>query len=305
MEYQANDYNDYPADQPQGGNAQKGLVIAIVILLVVLAAVSILYWRSVEKAKGDEAAMQVEMDTMTSRLGVMMVDMGTLKFDNDTLNGNLVTERHRADSLMGRLKRERNISYSKLKKYEKELGTLRSTLQGFVRQIDSLNTLNRKLSGENLAYRKEISSFRTRTEAAEETATELNAKINRGAVIRARDITLRAVSAKDKDVARAKQAKRLIVNLILASNELATPGERNVYVRIVGPEGYDLLESQNTTFNFEGRTTAYSAARTVDYQNEDLSVSVYYNGGGIVAGSYTVMVYMDNNLVGTNRIILK
>ncbi|MEG1607911.1 MAG: hypothetical protein RR931_01655 [Mucinivorans sp.] len=308
MEYQSNqeypEYNDYP-QEPQNANAQKGLIIAIAILLIVLGAVSFLYWRSVERAKVDEEALKIEMDTLTSRLGVVMGDMSILKFDNDTLNQNLETERHKADSLMTKLKKERNISYAKFKAYERELGTLRTAMQGFVRQIDSLNTLNKKLVGENLGMRRELSSYRTRTEAAEEKASELNSKVKRGEIIRARDISLRAVSAKDKDVNRAKQAKRLITTFILAANDLATPGERTVYVRIIGPQGYDMLENQGTTFSFEGRTTAYTVSRAVDYQNEDLSVSVYYNGGGIEAGSYTVMVYMDDYLVGQNMIILK
>ncbi|MEF9950439.1 MAG: hypothetical protein RR980_04415 [Mucinivorans sp.] len=304
MDYQ--DQEEYGYDQPQAsGSATGGLKIAIIILLIVLAAVSVLYWQSVRRDAAEVAAMEVDMDTITAQYSRLMGEMDGMKFDNDTLNVNLEAQRHKADSLMTKLKRERSINYSKIKRYERELGTLRSTLQGFVRTIDSLNQLNHRLVGENVKFRKEISTLRTTTEAARETASELNNKIKRGSVIRARDITLRAVNRRDKDVTKARQADRLITTLVLAANDLAVPGERTVYVRIISPDGYDLSENQNSLFEFEGSRIPYSASRKVDYQCDDLSVSVYYNGTGLTAGQYTVMVYMDGHLIGSNVIILK
>lgn len=303
--YNNNDY-DYGQQEPSSSNRQvKGLTVAIVILFMALCAVCFMYWQSVEKLRGSEADLIVERDTITNRLNSLMGQYGTIKFDNDTLNRNLATERHKADSLMQRLKKERSLSYAKLKQYERELGTLRSTMQGFVRTIDSLNRLNQKLVGENLKYRKEISSLRTETASAKETAAELNIKIAKSSVVRARDISLRAVNKRDKEVAKAKQANHLVATFVLTANELSNPGERQVFIRIIGPDGIDLQDGDSGTFNFEGQMTPYSAARAVDYTGEDLPFSVYYNGSGLFSGKYTVMVYMDGHNIGQNDIILK
>lgn len=59
-------------------------------------------------------------------------------------------------------------------------------MRGYLRQIDSLNTLNKNLIKENVSYRKEISSANLRAEVAEEKASELDTKVRQGAVIRAR-----------------------------------------------------------------------------------------------------------------------
>lgn len=304
MEYQNNeDYGYEP--QPSNNSTANGLKIAIVILLIVLAAVSVLYWNSVRQDKADLEAMQTDFMEIEASYGLLKDSLGVIQFDNDTLNANLEIQRHIADSLMQQMKKERNLSYQKIRAYERELGTLRTTMQGFVRTIDSLDRLNRKLADENLTFRREISTLRTTTEAAKETATELNSKLKRGAVIRARDITLRAVNRRDKEVTRAKTADRLITTFVLAANELATPGERTVYIRIISPDGYDLAESQSSLFEFEGKRIPYSASRVIDYQCEDLAVSVYYNGTGLTAGQYTVHVYMDGHMVGSNLIILK
>lgn len=308
MDYKENDYQQFDNqdyDSPAADNAVKGLKIAIAVLIVLLIALGFLYWRSVENDKESQGLLKEEIDTLQANLGVIQNDMGLLEFNNDSLNLNLSLEKFRVDSLMQKLKRERNYNYATLRKYKKELGTLRSAMQGFVRQIDSLNTTNKRLVGENIAYRKELSGYRLRTEAAEETALELNTKIQRGAVIRARDITLSALNRRDKSVTKARQAEKLKMTFILAANELAMPGERNVYGSIVSPQGIVIAETQETTFQFEGQTLPYTAARQIDYQNEDLSVALYYDGGDITAGQYTVMIYMDGHLVGTNAIILR
>lgn len=305
MEYQETDYEYDQNPSGQSNNSIKGLKIAIVILIIILAAISFRYWQQVQELKGNEADLIVERDTITNRLEALMGEYGAIKFDNDTLNQNLALERHKADSLVTRLKKERSLSLSKLKKYEKELSTLRTTMRGFVRQIDSLSRLNQKLVGENIKYRKEISTYKTRTEMAEETATELNQKVQRGSVIKARDITLRAMRKNNKEASKARQAERLVVGLTLAANDLAKPAERTVYVRIISPDGYDMVESANTMFSFEGQMIPFTASRMVDYQGDDLNVSVYYNGGGLIPGKYTVLVYMDGFMVGSNEIILK
>lgn len=304
MDYQEQDQYDY--EQPQSsGNATGGLKIAIVILLIILTAVSIMYWLSVRRDAEEISLMKVDMDTIEAQYGRLVGDMDLMKFDNDTLNANLQDQRHKADSLLDCLKNEKRANYAKIKKYERELSTLRGTLQGFVRTIDSLNRLNKKLVGENLKYRGELSKLRTATEAAKETATELNDKIVRGSVIKARNIELRAVNSRQKEVQKAKQANRLITTFVLAANDLATPGERTVYVRIVSPDGYDLSTPQGPTIEFEGSRVSYSASRKVDYDCNDLDVSVVYECTGLIAGQYTVMVYMDGHLVGSNVIILK
>ena len=131
-----------------------------------------------------------------------MTDYDNLQISNDSISANLTLERERADSLMTRLKKERSWNLAKIKQYEKEVGTLRTIMRGYVRQIDSLNTLNKKLIKENVGFRKEISSANLRAEMAEEKAAELDNKVRIGAVLRARDISLAALNNNSRDVSR-------------------------------------------------------------------------------------------------------
>ena len=283
----------------------KGYKVIVLVLAIVLAALTVMYILQIGTLRENRDFMTAQRDTLASRLSTMMVDFDDLQTENDTINANLETERLRADSLMDRMKQERNWNAAKVRQYEKELGSLRQIMQGYVRQIDSLNTLAQNLTQENVRIRGEINTQRLRADMAEERATELDVKVRRGSMILARNIQLLALNNNDREVTRAARASRLRTDFVLTANELAQPGERTVYVRITGPDGYVLANSSNATFEADGERLSYSASRTVDYQNQDLAVNIYYNGGGIVAGNFTVEVFLDGTLIGSNRIILR
>ena len=206
---------------------------------------------------------------------------------------------------MEKLQNERNISRATIRRYEKEINTMRNIMRNYVRQIDSLNQLNRSLTQENVAYRQQVNDERVRAQAAEERATEVSNRVKVGSIVRARDIVLSALNTNDRVVPRASRAVRLRVDFILTANELATPGERNVYVRITGPDGYVLAGDVSSLFDYEGDKLTYSAVREIDYQNKDLEVGLYYNGEGITSGTYSVEIYMDGYMIGTAEAYLK
>ena len=253
----------------------------------------------------DNQLLQSDRDSIQNDLGRLMDDYDNLRISNDTISANLDFERQRADSLMTRLKKERSWNLAKIKQYEKEVGTLRTIMRGYLHQIDSLNSLNKQLIRENVSYRKEISSANLRAEVAEEKAAELNNKVRVGSVVRARDIRLTALNAKSKEVSRIRNAQRLRTDFVLSANELATPGERTIYVRITSPDGYVLTTEAMPTFEFEGERLSYSASRSVDYQNQDLAVGIFFNSSGFAAGTYLVQLYCDGYLIGSSEIAMR
>ena len=294
-------YDDEYDDQMPDNKAVRGYRIVIIILAVILVALSALYFRIHRQQQAEYVLLEEDRNKIQNDLDSLIVSFDDLKIQNDSIAANL----DEANKLMEQLKNERRLNYAKIRAYEKEVGTLRTVMQGYIRQIDSLNTLNKKLINENVTYRKEISSAKLRAEMAEEKAAELDNKVRVGAVIRARDIRLSALNANSKPVSRIKNAARLRVDFVLTANELATPGEKTVYVRITSPDGYVLTTEAMPTFDFEGERLSYSAMREVDYQNQDLEVGIYYNSTGFAAGAYTVQLFCDGRLIGTSQIAMR
>ncbi|MBP3331278.1 MAG: hypothetical protein J6K90_01750 [Tidjanibacter sp.] len=302
-DYNPEDDNyDYYQDGSDNGNTMKGYKILIVILIVILGAVSFLYFKQVQNLKADFA---IERDTLANRITNLISDMDNIQATNDSMSVSLSIERGKADSLYARLLKERSTSRATIRQYEKEIGTLKTVMQNYIRQIDSLNRLNESLAAENIQYRKQVTSERLRAEAAEERAAEADAKIRVGSIVKAREINIVTLNSSNKEVTRASRATRLRIDFVISANELTNPGNRNVYVRVTGPDGYIMANSDGALFPFEGDQITYSAVREIDYQNGDLPVSIYYSDSAILAGTYLVQVYMDGYMVGSSEVLLK
>ena len=303
------EYNDYDESmyedeydrQETDNKAVRGYRIVIIILAVILVALSLLYFNIHRQQQAEYVLLEQDREKIQGDLDSLIVSFDDLKIKNDSIAANL----EEANQLMDQLKNERRLNYAKIRAYEKEVGTLRTVMQGYIRQIDSLNNLNKKLVKENISYKKEISTAKLRAEMAEERAEELNNKVRVGSVIRARNITMTALNAKSKEITRVKNAARLSVNFVLAGNELAEPGAKTVYVCITSPDGYVLSTPDAASFSFEGEPKIYSAQREVDYQNDDLPVKIFYNGSGFTAGTYRVELYTEGRLIGQAEVAMR
>lgn len=295
--------DDYEEDN-NGASVQKsirGYRVVIVLLAVILAGLSALYFNLNRQQQHDYELLKIDRDSIQSNLSGLIDEYENLKFTNDTIVANL----EKANEMMEQLKRERRWNYAKIKEYEKEVGTLRSVMKNYLRQIDSLNNLNKRLIDENVSYRKEISSANLRADVAEERATELQNKVQMGSVLRARDIAVVPLNARGKVVSRVKTAATLRVDFTVSSNDLAAAGNRTIYVRITAPDGYLLTTEGVPTFSFRDENIGYSASREIDYQNEDVDVSIYYNGSGFVAGDYKIELYTDGYILGSSSVSLR
>jgi hypothetical protein len=203
--------------------------------------------------------------------------------------------------MLEQLQKEKTYNYNQLAKYKREVETLRGVMKGYLRQIDSLNTINSNLHAENVAYQKEITSAQLRADVAEEKADELNTKVRIGAVIRASGIRMVALNDKSSEVRRIKLAKRLRVDFELTANELAEPGEKSIYICITPPDGYVLSSNELIPFNFEGTEMMASAMRKVDYENQSVPVSIFYDGAMFEKGTYKVDIYIDGRHSGSQE----
>lgn len=301
-DYEDDRYDDYDTqDDDATKKSIRGYRVVIILLAVILAGISALYFNLNRQQQRDYELLKVDRDSIQSNLEGLITEYDSLKFTNDTIAAKLVE----ANQMMEQLKRERRWNYAKIKEYEKEVGTLRSVMRNYLKQIDSLNSLNKKLVAENVSYRKEILTANLRADVAEEKASELENKVRQGAVLRARDIGMVALNEKDNEVTRIKRAVTLRVDFAISSNELASPGNREVYLCIKSPDGYLLTSESMPTFEYQGMATGYSAAREVDYQNEDVDMSIYYHGSGFTEGQYTIEIYTDGNLIGSGSVSMR
>lgn len=281
----------------------KKIMYALAVVAVVLAGALAYIWFQKSSLVNQ---LNDEKDELTAQMIELQNDYATLSSDYDTINSQLDSSREEVSQLIERIKQTEATNRSKIRQYEKELGTLRSIMRNYIVQIDSLNTLNRKLTADAAAARREAAESRKKSEELTKTIEGLSEQVAVGAVIKARGLRLEAYNSSDKITDRSSRVVRLLASLSLVENDLAPKGPVRVYIRVKGPDGILLTNDTQTTFTVNGEPMICSASREVDYQGSEVELSIYLNDiTGYVKGIYTVEAYTEQTRLGEAELLLR
>ena len=132
-------------------NSLKKVTYALVAVAVILAGVLAYIWIQKSSLVSE---LQEEKQELTDQMLALQSDYATLSSDYDTINSQLDSSREEVNQLIERIKQTDATNRRKMRQYEKELGTLRSIMKNYIVQIDSLNTLNKKLTADAAAARR-------------------------------------------------------------------------------------------------------------------------------------------------------
>ena len=281
----------------------KKIMYALIAVAVILAGTLAFIWIQKASLVND---LKIEKEELTAQMVELQNDYATLSSDYDTINSQLDSSREEVSQLIERIKKTEATNRSKMRQYEKELGTLRSIMRNYITQIDSLNTLNKQLTADAAAARREAAESKRKSAELSKKVQNLTGQVAAGAVIKARGLRIEAYNSSDKVTDRSSRVVRLLTILSLVENDLAPKEPVRVYIRIKGPDGILLTNSEQRTFNFDGEPLICSASREVDYQGKEVELSIYLNDVvGYVKGIYTVEAYTKDTLLGTAELMLR
>lgn len=282
----------------------KKVMYALIAVVVLLAGTLAYIWWQKSSLVNE---LNLEKEELTSQMIALQNDYATLSSDYDMINSQLDSSREEVSQLIERIKKTEATNRSKMRQYEKELGTLRSIMRNYIVQIDSLNTLNKKLTADAAAARREAEASRKQSEELSKTVENLTGQVAVGSVVKARGLKIEAYNASDKVTDRSSRVVRMIASLSLVENDLAEKRPIRVYIRVKGPDGILLTNSTQRTFQVAGgEPMICSASREVDYQGKEVEMSIYLNEIPVFEkGIYTVEAYTDETKLGDAELMLR
>ena len=281
----------------------KKIIYGLGALAVALAVVLAVVWY-----KNSSLVKELELDkqALTQEMIQLQNDYATLSSDYDTINHQLDSSREEVSQLIEKLVKTEASNRSKIRQYEKELGTLRTIMKSYIVQIDSLNTLNKKLKADAAAARKEAAESRKQSEQLSKEIEQLAGQVATGAVIKGRGLRLEAYNASDKVTDRSSRVTYMMASLSLVENALAEKGPVRVYLRLLGPDGAMLTGDAPVAFEVAGEQMLCTASREVDYQGAEVDMSIYINRiPEYVKGHYVVEAYTSQGAIGTADLMLR
>ena len=250
--------------------------------------------------------LTIDKEELTQQMIDLQNDYASLSSDYDSINSQLDSSREEVSQLIERIKKTDAANRSKMRQYEKELGTLRSIMKGYIAQIDSLNTLNKKLTADAAAARREAAESRRQSEELSKTVESLSGQVAAGSVIKARGLRVEAYNSSDKVTDRSSRVVRLLSTLSLVENDLAPKGPVRIYIRVKGPDGILLTNGTQRTFELNGEPMICSASREIDYQGKEIDVAIYLNDiTEYVKGIYTIEAYTEQSRLGETELLLR
>lgn len=275
----------------------------LVVVAVALVAVLGFVWSQKASLISE---LEDEKRDLTEQMESLQNDYATLSSDYDSINSQLDTSRAEVADLLERIKKTNATNRAKMRQYEKELGTLRSIMRNYIVQIDSLNTLNHKLTAEAAAARREAAASKAESVQLSQQVENLTGQVAAGSVIKARGLHIAAYNSSDKVTDRSSRTVRLLTSLSLVENDLAPKGPVRVFIRVKDPDGIILTNSNRSSFTFNGETMVASASRRVDYEGSEVDLSIYLNDiPEYRKGVYTVEAYTEQSFLGKSELMLR
>ena len=275
-------------------------LIAVAVLMA--GALAYVWWQKSSLVN----ELTIDKEELTRQMIDLQNDYATLSSDYDTINSQLDSSREEVSQLIERIKKTEATNRSKMRQYEKELGTLRSIMRNYIVQIDSLNTLNKKLTAEAAEARQAAEESRRRNENLSQQVDKLSDQVASGSIIKATGLRVDAYNASGSVTDRSSRVVKLLTSLSLVANDLAPHGPVRVYIVVKDPSVATLINSSSRSLTLNGETIQTSASREVDYEGSEVDLSIYLNEiPEYVKGIYKVDAYTAQSFLGSTELLLR
>ena len=294
------------AEKKTNVNALYG-VLGLLVVVLAVAVYMLLDTRKNLNLVSDDLAektefFRVEKDSLEGELRNIYFRYDTLETNSLELEVEMQQQKEKIEKLISI---QADDAY-KIRMYRKEMETLRSVLRSYIVQIDSLNMQNQELMASNKQLRNTELRLSTEKEQLEKDKTQLEEIKDLATTLQASQIDMVMLNKRDKESDRIRTAVKVRVDFVLRANNVAIAGEKKLSLRIIRPDQVVLGSPELEMIDIDGEPVPASASRVINYENEDLPVSIFWaNDGEIVPGEHVVELYSEGKLIGTASFVLK
>lgn len=289
-------------------NKMSMLILAVIILILVIAGAAYYIFHQQQQMEEMTQSFDLEKEMMADDLNELSLQYEGYKFSvsNDSLVALLTTEQAKVQRLMEELRTVKSTNAKEIARLKKELATLRKIMRNYVIQIDSLNRANEQLKVEKNEAVKKYRQASTTAASLKREKEKLTERVTLASKLDATSISVTPVNSRGKLAKRIKKMEQFVINFKIAKNVTAPVGEKVVYVRIMKPDDDILVKSRGDVFTFEGKDINYSIKKMIEYEGEEVPVTMYWNIEEFLSpGTYRVNIFADGNLIGQRSFTLE
>lgn len=300
----------------------KGRAIYIIIIILLLIGNGVFGYLYFNKEKEVVTVKEelVNTDNAKQQLEDLLNDtedeLDLYKGKSDELDSVIQIKnaeiKEKADKIKSLL-RSNQISASELLKVKDELDVLRYYTQKYSRQVDSVAKENEILVENLQKTKKTLNKANAKIENLTMENIEKDNKLDIASRLKADNLTVMGIqnrsSGRQRETSRAKRVDQIKVQFVIEDNPTAKSGDRNIYMRLLSPEGATISTetSGGGKFEYMGSEALYTQRQKINFKNEQPSVTFMYARGTTQweEGEYQVLLYSDGFLIGSKKFTLR
>jgi len=297
-----------PETIPKENKPKRDKLFLYLFLLMTISSVMLgwLYWSQ----KSETQTVVTESEVVMRDLQQLQTEYEALQTNDIALQKEIEEKKERIAQLQADAEKHKDDAYI-ISKLQKETNSLRDIMKHFVVEIDSLNTLNKKLIAEKDSVTTELKTEKDKSTALQ---TEKDKLYKVGSILKTSSLTVTALNikstSKEGNTNKAKKTDKIKIVFKLEENRIAPKGKRDIYVRIITPDGKEWTESADADhmFTFGNSKGFYAAKQTILYENEDMEVIIFVKKKDreeLLPGKYLIEVNMDNVTIGNHSLDLE
>ena len=291
-----------------------GVLACLVALIIVLIVTNSSRTNQVNEARAQADSLLLANDRLllTNEFNQLNADFSQYEdqqvyLKNDSLVQKYNEARLKVEGLLQELsaeKRSNEANRKRIKQLEGEIATLKGIVKHYLEEI-------KRLGEENEGLRQEIQQANQRNEQLASQVTvatrnneQLSQTVKLAKKLNITGLSFHAYNKKGKVEKNITKARQLGVSFIVSPNNTAAPGMKDFHIRILSPEGS--LLGGGGSFQLDGSSVTSTAHRQVEYANEEISVSVYWDvNTTLTPGDYTVEVFFDGYRLASRHFTMK
>jgi chromosome segregation ATPase len=294
--------------------SKRYLLILIGILAALNIGIGYNLWNKNKKQEVQITELTADKVQLEKDLQEEIAKFEQLSSENQDLKGQLQEQNAALNEKINQIKvllKKGKLSESDYKKAKAEIAELRSQIDNYKAEIDELKRQVQQLTDENSGLNQELGSEKAKSAEQAKTIESKNRTISLAKRLNAGSISAIGVrerkvfGKKEVETNKAGRTEEVRVKFVLNKNEISDAGEKEIYVKIIGPDGAPIANKVQTT-KVDGTETLYTEKKIVDYQNEKLEATVYCKKqGDYPKGTYTIEIFTEGYKIGTTQLILK
>jgi peptidoglycan hydrolase CwlO-like protein len=309
-----NELNENPQQKPEEKERKRRPIIYWIIILILIFLCLSLFIRQnqiadtykatqaqLDSVKTDRTALQNDFDAASAKIDQLVTDNAKLDSTLETDRNEIIDLQKKIRSLLSN-KKASGADLVKAREMINSLNTKTSQYEARIAELEKENTI---LTNKNAVLIQERDSTVTQNIALKKIASVLHASNMRLEAIN------KTRKGREKETSRARKADLIRIVFDIDENRVVENGNKQVYIRMVGPDGEVLsspLNGSGLMVTAKGDQVKYSIMKEVALQKaqtvKDIIV-VWQLVGVYGRGNYLFEIYSEGYKIGSGDVRLR